>query len=400
MRLLRLQLFDYRNFHRLDLVPGPDASLFVGANAQGKTNLLEAVYLLATMKELRAETDAQVIRREVTDDPIPVARVVGEAETAAGHLRLEVAIVGRAQTADNSGGLIAAKTAKVNGVSRRLSDVVGKLTAVLFTAADIDLVSGTPALRRRYLDITLSQVDRAYVTARSRLDRVLAQRNHLLKRIREGLSQREELAFWDGELARDGGYLFAARAAALGELATLARDAHASLAPAEALRIDYQPRLQGETAAFADAESAAAAYAHALARGVGRDVAAGMTLQGPHRDDLAFALDGLPAAGFASRAQQRTIALALRLAEARLLLARRGEPPVLLLDDILSEMDAQRARSVVDAVASYDQLLVTATDSQRFPDDFLDRAQVFTVQAGAVTPLSAETVAAPGTGES
>jgi DNA replication and repair protein RecF len=399
MRLLRLQLSDYRNFHRLDLAPGPGASLFVGANAQGKTNLLEAVYLLATMKELRAETDAQVIRREVTDEPIPAARVVGEAETAAGHLKLEVAIVGRAQTADRSGGLIAGKTVKVNGVSRRLSDAVGRLTAVLFTAADIDLVTGSPSLRRRYLDITLSQVDRAYVTARSRLDRVLAQRNHLLKRIREGLSQRDELAFWDAELARDGGYLFAARAVALDELATLAADAHASLAAGEALSIAYEPRLDSD-GALADAGSAAAAYARALARGVSRDVAAGMTLQGPHRDDIAFALDGAPAAGFASRAQQRTIALALRLAEARLLHARRGEPPVLLLDDILSEMDAQRARSVIEAVSSYDQLLVTATDSVRFPEEFLDRADVFTVSAGTVTPLSAAAVATPGTAES
>jgi DNA replication and repair protein RecF len=400
MRLLRLQLSDYRNFHRLDLAPGPAASLFVGANAQGKTNLLEAVYLLATMKELRAETDAQVIRREVTGEPIPAARVVGEAETAAGHLKLEVAIVGRAQTADRSGGLIAGKSVKVNGVSRRLSDAVGRLTAVLFTAADIDLVSGAPSLRRRYLDITLSQVDRAYVTARSRLDRVLAQRNHLLKRIREGHGQRDELAFWDSELARDGGYLFAARAAALDQLAALAADAHASLAPPERLRVEYEPRLDGDTASvFAGCESAAAAYAQALDRGLPRDVAAGMTLQGPHRDDIAFSLDGAPAAGFASRAQQRTIALALRLAEARLLHARRDEPPVLLLDDILSEMDAQRARSVIEAVSTYDQLLVTATDSARFPQEFLDRAAVFTVSAGTVTPLSAEAVATPGTAE-
>jgi DNA replication and repair protein RecF len=402
MRLLRLQLFDYRNFHRLDLTPGPRASLFVGANAQGKTNLLEAVYLLATMKELRAETDAQVIRREAIDDPIPAARVVGEAETAGGRLKLEVAVIGRAQRpGENNAGLIATKTVKVNGVSRRLSDAVGRLTAVLFTAADIDLVTGSPSLRRRYIDITLSQVDRAYVTARSRLDRVLAQRNHLLKRIREGHGQREELAFWDGELARDGGYLFAARAEALAALASLARDAHASLAPAEELRIEYQSRLDGDASGvLADAASAAAAYAAALARGLSRDVAAGMTLQGPHRDDIAFSLDGLSAAGFASRAQQRTIALALRLAEARLLHARRDEPPVLLLDDILSEMDARRARSVVEAVAAYDQLLVTATDSERFPAGFLDGARVFSVESGAVTPLSAEAVASPGTAES
>jgi DNA replication and repair protein RecF len=397
MRLLRLQLADYRNFHRLDLSLGPGASVFIGANAQGKTNLLESIYLLATMKELRAESEAQVIRREAAASPIPAARVVGEGETAAAPLKVEVTVVGR----EGGSGLIASKTVKINGVPKRLSDAVGRLTAVLFTAADIDLISGAPSARRRYIDITLSQVDSRYVVARSRLERVIAQRNHLLKRMREGLAQAEELSFWDAELARDGGYVFAVRSAALSELVALAGEAHASLAPAEELRVEYRPRLDGKTVeSLRDADSAAAAYGEALRRGVPRDVAAGMTLQGPHRDDIAFFLDGEPAAGFASRAQQRTIALALRLAEARLLEARRGEPPLLLLDDILSEMDAARGRSVIEAVSAYDQLLITATGLERFPDGFLDRAAVFQVAAGAVSVAASQPVASRGTAES
>ncbi len=385
MRLLRLQLFDYRNFHRLDLTLSSGASVFVGGNAQGKTNLLESVYLLATMRELRAETEAQVIRRQATDDPMPAARVVGEVETTSGPLRLEVTVVGR----DGPHGLIASKTAKVNGIPKRLSDVVGRLTAVLFTAADIDIPSGAPAVRRRYIDITLSQADSGYVSARSRFERVLAQRNHLLKRIREGLARAHELAFWDSELARDGGYLFAARATALSELAGLAGEAHATLAPQEVLQLDYRPRLEGRAPdGLVDPAAAARVYGEALRRGLSRDVAAGMTLQGPHRDDIGFSLNDIPAAGFASRAQQRTIALALRLAEAQLLRSRRGGTPVLLLDDILSEMDADRCRSVIDAISGCDQLLVTATDAGRFPQGFLDGAAVFSVAAGTIAPLS------------
>ncbi|MCH7836758.1 MAG: DNA replication/repair protein RecF, partial [Chloroflexi bacterium] len=358
---------------------------------------LESIYLLATMKELRAETEAQVIRRQALDEAIPAARVVGEAETAGGRLKLEVAVVGR----EGSNGLIATKTAKVNGVPKRLSDAVGRLTAVLFTAADIDLISGAPSSRRRYIDITLSQVDRDYVAARSRLERVIAQRNHLLKRIREGHARADELAFWDAELARDGGYLFAVRGAALSELAALAAQAHTSLAPAEELRLEYRPRLEDiDIDSLTDVAAATAAYADALRRGISRDIAAGMTLQGPHRDDIAFFLDGVPASGFVSRAQQRTIALALRLAEARLLRSRRDEPPLLLLDDILSEMDSDRARSVIDALAGYDQLLVTATDVERFPREFLDSTEVFSVAGGSVTTLSAQAAASPGTGES
>ena len=397
MRLLRLRLSDFRNFHRLDLSLRTGASAFVGANAQGKTNLLEAVYLLATMKDLRAETEAQVIRREALDDPLPAARVVGEAQTAEGGLKLEVAIVAREargrQPAPQTSGAVATKTVKVNGVSRRLSSAVGRLTAVLFTAADIDLITGSPSGRRRYLDITLSQVDREYVTARSRFERLITQRNHLLKRLRERGGDTDQLAFWDDRLAGDGGFLFAARATALSELAGLAAEAHASLAPGERLELAYQPRIEGVGLEdLADGAAAAAAYAEALRSGVPRDVAAGMTLQGPHRDDLAFTLDGLAASGFASRAQQRTIALALRLAEARLLDARRGEPPLLLLDDILSEMDAARARSVIEAVSSYDQLLVTATEVERFPPEFVDGAELFTVEAGRVIAQSREPV--------
>ena len=151
---------------------------------------------------------------------------------------------------------------------------------------------------------------------------------------------------------------------------------------------------------LSDAAAAAEAYGEALRRGISRDVAAGMTLQGPHRDDIAFFLDGMSASGFASRAQQRTIALALRLAEARLLHTRRSEPPLLLLDDILSEMDADRARSVIEAISDYDQLLVTATDVDRFPRQFLDRAAVFSVDAGAIASLSARAVASRETTES
>ncbi len=377
-------MFDYRNFHRLDLALGPGPSLFAGDNAQGKSNLLVAVYLLATARDPRAEVDAQLIRRSAAEEISPAARVLGEVETAGGPLRVEVGVLGR----PGPNGLLATKVARVNGVPRRLSGVIGQLTAVLFSAEDIDLVGGPPSLRRRYLDITLSQVDRAYLAARQRLERVLLQRNHLLKRIREGAAASEELAFWDAELARDGGYLFRARAEALLELARLAREAHASLAPGEVLALAYRPRLEPPPPPDEIWEAAAESYAQALRRGLSRDIAAGMTLHGPHRDDVALRLDGEAAAGFASRAQQRTIALALRLAEARFLLARRGDSPVLLLDDVLSEMDAGRRLTVIQALTDYDQVLITTTDLDRFPPDFLSRAALFSVAGGGVAPLA------------
>jgi DNA replication and repair protein RecF len=382
MRIRTLQLSDYRNFERLSLELAAGPCLFVGDNAQGKSNLLEAIYLLATMRALRAETEAQLIRREALGDVLPAARVVGEVDTQQGGLRIEVVVAGR----PGSLGPVGVKTVKLNGVPKRTSDAVGKLTAVLFTADDLDLITGPPSGRRHFVDIALGQVDHQYSLARSRYERILQQRNHLLKRIRDGEGKRDELSFWDDELSQSGATILGRRASELREMGELAAEYHGALAPGDDLVMEYQPRLEAPGLAMDAVVHAdiAAALADALSRGVQRDIGAGMTLQGPHRDDVAFTLNGLSASGFASRAQQRTIALALRLAEAKLLHTRRGEPPLLLLDDILSEMDAARRLSVMASLSESHQMLITGTDRDRFPADFLDSAALFEVEGGSV----------------
>ena len=383
MRVQRLQLFDYRNFHRLDIEIPSETALFIGTNAQGKTNLLEAVYLLATLRGLRVETDAQFIRQEVLSDPLPAARIVADAQTLEGPLKLEVAVVGR----PGARGPIATKTVKVNGAPKRLADAVGRLTAVLFSADDLLMIEGAPSLRRRYIDLTLMQFDRNYAAARSRYERVITQRNHLLRRIREGEANAEELTFWDDELSKDGGLLMQCRASALAEIGAAAAEHHRALAPDEALEVRYEPRLEAQPNERSSSEEFAAALGEALRHGLSRDIAAGMTLQGPHRDDVSLVLSGAPAAGYASRAQQRTIALSLRLAEAQVLRRHRGEPPVLLLDDVLSEMDADRRAAVLSSIGDAEQLLITGTDWDRFPQDFISEAARFTVEAGSARAL-------------
>ncbi|HEY5625800.1 MAG TPA: DNA replication and repair protein RecF, partial [Dehalococcoidia bacterium] len=284
MRLTHLLLTDYRNIERLEIDLPQSAGVFVGENAQGKSNILEAVYMLATMRAVRAEQDAQVIRRAALDDVLPAARIVGRAETADGPLKVEVTLTGR----PGPNGPIATKTAKVNGVSKRVSAVVGRITAVLFTADDLHLIDGSPSTRRRYLDMTLAQVDQGYAKARSRFERVLTQRNHLLKRIREGAADRNELPYWDEEIATNGAVLFGRRAGALAVMSRLAQDAHAKLATGEHLATHYRPRLEplAIDPAEAEEEAIAEAYRSALSATLSRDVAAGMTLQGPHRDDV------------------------------------------------------------------------------------------------------------------
>ncbi|MCI0814680.1 MAG: DNA replication/repair protein RecF, partial [Chloroflexi bacterium] len=167
------------------------------------------------------------------------------------------------------------------------------------------------------------------------------------------------------------------------------------LAPGEHLATHYRPRLEplAIDPAEAEEEAIAEAYRSALEASLSRDIPAGMTLQGPHRDEVLFSLDNFPAAGFASRAQQRTIALSLRLAEAQFLRERRGDPPLLLLDDILSEMDASRRDSVLASLGEVDQMFVTGTDWDRFSGSFLDDASLFAVEAGSARPLAAGALA-------
>ncbi len=384
MRIRRLSLTNFRNYRRQDLdLPGGHV-LVLGSNAQGKSNLLEALFLLATTKSPRALTDAELINDEARETPQPVARLVGVAERRAGDVTVEIAILGR----QGAHGMLASKRLKVNGLARRQQDVVGQINAVLFTTDDLALVTGSPSERRRFLDTMLSQTDRAYAAALSRYTKVLTQRNALLRRIQEGLSQPDELFFWDEELARDGALIAGARARAMESVARHAAEAQERLGAGERLALRYEPKFapgwDADRLAGASLEEARAALREACEAARARDIAAGVTLTGPHRDDIAIELMGRPAASYASRGQQRTIALALRLAEAARLRDETGEEPVLLLDDILSELDEERRATVLESVHA-DQCVITSADADRFDASFLASATVFVVRAGEIS---------------
>jgi DNA replication and repair protein RecF len=386
VRLRSLRLTNFRNLRRLELELPAGVHLFIGDNAQGKTNLLEAVHLLSAMRAFRAETDAQVVGWEGLAEGSPLARLVGEVERAAGPFRIELVVTAR----EGAGSLQASKTVRVNGVPRRLQEAVGLFLAVLFTVEDIDLLTGPPALRRRLLDGIIAQTDHEYLLARQRLDKVLLQRNHLLRRLRERAAQPEELAFWDETLASDAAYIVWARARAVAELDRLTRETGPVLGETEELRLVYRPRLgpSASSALGGPVEGLAEGFLQDLRRGLRHEIAAGMTLLGPQRDDVEFQLAGAPVAGYASRAQQRSVALVLRLAEARYLQAVRHETPVLLLDDVLSEMDGRRRARVVEALAPYEQVFLTATDTSLFPAALLARAWVYLIFAGEVRPAT------------
>lgn len=391
MWLRNLSLTHLRTFSDVRLELRPGVSVFLGENAQGKTNLLEAVYLLAVARAARAEHDGELIAWGAPDVP-PFARIAAEVARGRGDVRLDALVVAYEGAAHGPAQVPrASKRLRVNSVARRASDFVGQLTATLFSVDDLALVGGPPSGRRRYLDLTLSQADHAYARALSTYGRVLQQRNSLLKRIGEGQARAGELEFWDERLVEHGSVVMAARVSAMAPLAREARAAHAILTEErEELTLTYLPKMPGAEGGLPQAaEELAPVFGAALRAVSRREVGAGMTLVGPHRDDLLFAIDGAAASAFGSRAQQRTAALALRLAEARYLRSRAGDDPVLLLDDVLSELDARRRAKVLEAACEFEQALVTSTDADRFADGFLRGRAVFRVGGGDIRPEAA-----------
>jgi len=409
--LRRLSLEHFRCYVRLDLTLPCETVVIAGANAQGKTSILEAVYMLATTRAPYSVPDRQLLRWQALEQEVlPFARVRGELERAGGTRHIEV-LLHRPQAEE---GAALAKRARVDGVPRRAIDVIGELNVVLFTPRDIEIVAGPPAERRRYLDGLLCQVDRAYCRALSRYNRTLTQRNQLLRQLRDrgrgrgrgsssnssssASGREDELAVWDARLAEDGAMLIARRRSIVTQLATLADEIHHSLSTAP-LALSYECTIAALDPLALEPPSAEDFTAALVARR-SEAIARGQTLQGPHRDEMRFEVEGIDMRPFGSRGQQRTVTLALKLAEARLMWKLTGERPVLLLDDVLGELDGARRHALLAHIDPRQQVLVTTTDAEALPPGFADEALVLQVAAGRVTSATRGGVSiTPPTGE-
>lgn len=329
----------------LDVAFGPGPHLISGPNAAGKTSLLEAIVLLAWGRSHRTSADGELVRWG-TD----LARVEG----STGSDLLEVAIV-RSGT-----GATGRKRIRVNGLGRRAASLGTLLRVVAFAPEEMLLIAGSPALRRAVIDQLAAAGSPAYADAFGTYGRALQQRNGLLRAIRDEGAARDELRFWDTAFLDAGATIVAERRRLLGVLAGPLAEAHAEIAPAEArearLTLGYAtnaPPLPGE--------SPRDALARRLAETADKEIWNGSTLIGPHRDDLTFEFAGRDLAGFASRGQQRTAILALKLAELDLLTVLDGHPPLLLLDDVFSELDPARRSHLVRRIAALPQAFITTT---------------------------------------
>ena len=381
MHLARLNLVNFRSFRRLEAELPSGPSLVIGANAQGKTTILEAIYLLAIAKSFRAENEREVVNWEAAST-LEQAAVDGLVETDEGRMRI---IVGyqphlRARAGASGGTPVHSvrKEVRVDGVRRTAAELVGLMNVVLFSAEDIRLVQGSPSVRRRYLDILISQASPAYLRALQRYQKVLHQRNQLLKLIRERRARGSEMEFWDEQLVEWGSLIVRQRVQTMAVLAESARASQGELTGgAEELRLEYLPSV---TPADGSGDCIAA-FQEGLEASRDREIRLGSTALGPHRDDFQLLVDDVDMGVYSSRGQARTLALTLRLSEAQYLSAYKGEPLV-LLDDILSELDEGRRDQVLERVLAYGQSVITATDLDPFSDGYLSAASIFRLKEG------------------
>jgi DNA replication and repair protein RecF len=337
------------------------------------------------------------------------------ASVGRGDGEVHVDLVMRAESdaeGTNGNGPTVSKQIRVGGLPRRAVEYVGTVNAVLFSPEDVTLVGGPPAGRRRYLDITLSQVNSRYLRALQRYNKVLMQRNHLLRQVRDRRQPSGLLEPWDTELVTSGAYLMAERGRLLaavnarlpelyralsggsGRLEAVYRSSLDGPRPASALPIP-EPALATRVAEAptpiwspagigATPAGLAERFQACLLAGRERELAQGVSLVGPHRDDLDFLVDGVPQGVYGSRGQQRLSVVALRLAEVAFMRAETGEPPLLLLDDVLSELDPARQRFVLETLGGDGQTLLTTTDLGALDSAFLARARVYRVENGTL----------------
>ncbi|HEY6056388.1 MAG TPA: DNA replication/repair protein RecF [Candidatus Limnocylindrales bacterium] len=369
MRLTRLQLEDFRSYAAAELHPEPGLTIVAGPNGAGKTNLLEAIFVAVTGRSHRAGSDAELVRH---GRPYAKVRLDLAGEVGSATSRVELVVPAEGAPPEYR------KRVSVNGAARRVASLGDTVRVVLFRPEEMLLLVGSPSERRRFLDAILAQRHRAAARDLAELGRVLAQRNALLRAIRREEADPEGLAFWDEQLAAVGARVMAARLELVADLASRIPAVHDSVAPdaerGEQVRLSYADTLKDAwpgRGAAADGtpshDELAEAYRRRIRQVREKELWNGVSLVGPHRDDLRVELGGREVATHASRGQQRTIILALKLAETDLLGADGAPAPIVLLDDVFSELDADRSERSLALLLERGQVLVTMADLASLP---------------------------------
>ena len=380
MYLKNLHLRSFRNYVDRQVEFTAQKTILVGNNAQGKSNLLEAVELLASLKSHRATRD-----RELVLDSAKMGQVQATVDRAYGTS--ELSIIFR-----KHGG----RTVAVNRETlRRQLDFLGILNAVQFSSLDLDLVRGAPNSRRSWLDRLLIQLEPVYSSILQQYDRVLKQRNALLKKIRrfrqetgepgETIGEYEpQLQLWNEQLAAAGSRVTRRRARVLARLAPIAQFWHKRISGDELLEIDYIPNVEWTED---DPVKVQQAFLDKIEEYRMAEQYQGKTVVGTHRDDIEFTIDQTPARYYGSQGQQRTLVLALKLAELKLIEEVVGEPPLLLLDDVLAELDPNRQKQLLEVIGDRFQTIITTTHIDSFNRDWIEDSQILAIEAGKISEV-------------
>jgi DNA replication and repair protein RecF len=399
MYLKRLSLTNFRKFTRLDVDIPRQVVLLVGANAQGKTSVLEAIYFLAAFTSFQTHADRQIVNfDEAKNNQLTVTRLVAEYQRNKGKHRLEARLILEPTGVLNGQRL--RKEILLDGVKRPVNEVIGHFNAVIFVPQMSQIIEGAPEDRRRYLNLALAQSTPAYARILSEYNQALTQRNALLKMLGERNGNSDQLEVWDEALARLGAQIILWRIEAIQQIERLASRVHHELTRgAEILRLSYEPafdplpRPNGQMGLKMDTvvdrsglelneiRDGFRANLSAL-RSV--EIGRGVTTIGPHRDEIRFLANDIDLGNYGSRGQIRTALLSLKLAEVNWMKDRTGEWPVILLDEVMAELDLQRRADLLKYVDESEQVLFTTTDLSQFSPEFAEKAEVWRVESGRV----------------
>ncbi len=399
MHLRHLSLTNYRNFARLDMDLPQGPLLLVGANGQGKTSLLEAIYYLATFTSFHAIHDRELVNFIAAKDPLAVGRIVALFDKDGEQHRLEVRLIMETNGINGSSRL--RKEILLDGMKMKMAEAVGEFMAVLFLPQMVEIIEGAPEERRRFLNLAMAQVIPGTNRTLADYSQTLSQRNALLKQLQEFGGDPGQLDYWDELLVSKGAQIINGRIHTVKELERIAARNHRELTRGESiLRLSYQPaydplpEVPGQFAlpiedpvdrSGLSVDEIKQGYIARMIDQRSEDISRGVTTLGPHRDDLRFLENGIDLGVYGSRGQVRTAMLSLKMAEMTWMKEKTNFSPVLLLDEALAELDPSRREDLLARLTRDRQTLLTTTDLDLFTPGFVENTTLWRVNGGRVS---------------
>ena len=358
MLIKSIELSDFRNYNILSMYFDKDTNILYGDNAQGKTNILEAIYLCSTTKSHKGSKDKELIQ---------LARKEA-------HIRMAVEKNGMSHTIDMHLKRSKPKGIAIDGIPiRKSSQLIGLVNVVFFSPEDLSIIKNGPAERRRFIDMELCQLDKIYLYNLTKYNKIINQRNNLLRQIPYNKELMDTLSIWDAQLLEYGTYIITRRKEFIKEINEIIGVIHNRLSGGkEQLSIQYEPNVETEF------------FSKKLEQSIEKDILLKTTGIGPHRDDISFVIKDIDIRKFGSQGQQRTVALSLKLAEIELLKKTTKENPILLLDDVLSELDRNRQNYLLESIKDI-QTIITCTGLEEFVNNRLKLNKIYKVVDGTVS---------------